>query len=195
MSNLEAKEYKPFETIKHFSDDGSEFWNARELAVVLNYVQWRNFEKVLQRAIIACKNSGYEVVDHFAEVSKTIDMPKTATKEVTDYKLTRYAGYLIVQNAGYMGLYGGMKVDDIHQKKGLNKTEKILDFMSSTELIANLFRISQTEDKLKKDNISNSSDANETHFIVGREVRGTIERVGGTMPEDLPVPKKSISKL
>ncbi len=266
MSNIEAIEYKPFEAIKRISDDGSEFWNARELAEVLNYVQWRNFEKVLQRAILACKNSGYEVVDHFAEVSKTIEMPKTATKDVTDYKLTRYACYLIVQNgdprkevialgqtyfaiqtrrqevadyfnqldednkrlvihgdikqwnqmlaeaahnagvisneeyatfqnAGYMGLYGGMKVDDIHQKKGLKKTDKILDFMSSTELIANLFRISQTEDKLKKDNVSNSSDANETHFIVGREVRGTIERVGGTMPEDLPVPKKSISKI
>lgn len=194
MSNLEAKEYKPFETIKHFSDDGSEFWNARELAVVLNYVQWRNFGKVLQRAIIACKNSGYEVVDHFAEVSKIVEAGATS-KPIVDYKLTRYACYLIVQNAGYMGLYGGMKVDDIHQKKGLKKTEKILDFMSSTELIANLFRISQTEDKLKKDNISNSSDANETHFIVGREVRGTIERVGGTMPEDLPVPKKSISKI
>jgi DNA-damage-inducible protein D len=266
MSNLEAIEYKPFEAIKHLSDDGSEFWNARELSVVLDYVQWRNFEKVLQRAILACKNSGYEVVDHFAEVSKTIEMPKTATKEVTDYKLTRYACYLIVQNgdprkevialgqtyfaiqtrrqevadyfnqldednkrlvirgdikqwnqmlaeaahnagvisneeyatfqnAGYMGLYGGMKVDDIHQKKGLKKTDKILDFMGSTELIANLFRISQTEDKLKKDNVSNPNDANETHYIVGKEVRGTIERVGGTMPEDLPVPKKSISKI
>jgi DNA-damage-inducible protein D len=148
----------------------------------------------LQRAIIACTNSGYGVVDHFAEVSKIVEAGATS-KPLVDYKLTRYAYYLIVQNAGYMGLYGGMKVDDIHQKKGLKKTDKILDFMNSTELIANLFRISQTEDKLKKDNITNSSDANETHFIVGREVRGTIERVGGTMPEDLPVPKKSISKI
>jgi len=103
--------------------------------------------------------------------------------------------YATFQNSGYMGLYGGMKVEDIHQKKGLKKKEKILDFMSSTELIANLFRISQTEDKLKKDNISNPDDANDTHFIVGREVRATIERVGGTMPEDLPVPQKSISKI
>lgn len=103
--------------------------------------------------------------------------------------------YATFQNAGYMGLYGGMKVDDIHKKKSLKKNDKILDFMSSTELIANLFRISQTEEKLKKDNASTSDAANEIHFIVGREVRGTIERVGGTMPEDLPVPNKSISDV
>ena len=103
--------------------------------------------------------------------------------------------YATFQNAGYMGLYGGMKVDDIHKKKSLKKNDKILDFMSSTELIANLFRISQTEEKLKKDNASTSDVANEIHFIVGREVRGTIERVGGTMPEDLPVPNKSISDV
>ncbi len=98
MSNLQAKEYKSFEDIKHLSDDGSEFWYARELAPVLEYVQWRNFSKVLDRAMLACKNSGYAVSDHFAEVSKTIRMPKTATKEVVDYKLSRYACYLIVQN-------------------------------------------------------------------------------------------------
>lgn len=266
MSNLKAIEYKSFEEIKHLSDDGSEFWYARELATVLGYVQWRNFAKVLVRAEVACKNSGYVIVDHFAEVSKTIEMPKSATKQVVDYKLTRYACYLIVQNgdprkeiialgqtyfaiqtrrqevadyfnqldednkrlvirgdikqwnqmlaeathnagvisneeyaafqnAGYMGLYGGMKVEDIHKKKSLKKNDKILDFMSSTELIANLFRISQTEEKLKKDHTSTSDAANEIHFIVGREVRGTIERVGGTMPEDLPVPNKSISDI
>ncbi len=266
MSNLQANEYLPFESIKHIDENGLEFWYARELALTLEYVQWRNFSKVLDRAMLACKNSSNSIVDHFAEVSKTIEMPKSATKQVLDYKLTRYACYLIVQNgdprkevialgqtyfaiqtrrqevadyfnqldednkrlvirgdikqwnqmlaeaahnagvitneeyatfqnAGYMGLYGGMKVDDIHKKKGLKKTDKILDFMNSTELIANLFRISQTEDKLKKDNISNPDEANETHFIVGREVRGTIERVGGTMPENLPVPRKSISNI
>ena len=266
MSNLKAIEYEPFEAIKHLSGEGFEFWYARELANVLEYVQWRNFEKVLDRAKLACKNSGYEIVDHFAEVSKTIEMPKSATKRITDYKLTRYACYLIVQNgdprkevialgqtyfaiqtrrqevadyfnqldednkrlvirgdikqwnqmlaeaahhagvisneeyatfqnAGYMGLYGGMKVEDIHKKKGLKEKDRILDFMSSTELIANLFRISQTEEKLKKDNAKTADAANEIHFIVGKEVRGTIERVGGTLPEDLPVPKKSISKI
>jgi hypothetical protein len=98
MSNLKAKEYVSFEAIKHVSDDGAEFWYARELAPVLEYVQWRNFIKVLDSAILACKNSGYAITDHFAEVSKTIKMPKTATKRVIDFKLTRYACYLIVQN-------------------------------------------------------------------------------------------------
>lgn len=266
MSILIAKEYKSFEETKRMSDDGVEFWYARELAEVLEYVQWRNFAKVLERAMLACKNSGYEISDHFADLSKTIEMPKTATKKIVDYKLSRYACYLIVQNgdprkeiialgqtyfaiqtrrqevadyfnqldednkrlvirgdikqwnqmlaeaahnagvltdeeyaafqnAGYMGLYGGLKVDDIHKKKGLKKGEKILDFMSSTELIANLFRISQTEEKLKKDKTATADVANEIHFLVGKEVRGTIERVGGTMPEDIPVPEKSISEV
>jgi DNA-damage-inducible protein D len=265
MSNLKAIEYKPFEAIKHIADDGTEFWYAREFSTVLEYVQWRNFVKVLDRAKLACKNSGYEIPDHFAEVSKIVDAGATS-KPIVDYKLTRYACYLIVQNgdprkevialgqtyfaiqtrrqevadyfnqldednkrlvirgdikqwnqmlaeaahnagvisndeyatfqnAGYMGLYGGMKVEDIHQKKGLKGKDRILDFMSSTELIANLFRISQTEEKLKKDIASTADDANEIHFIVGREVRGTIERVGGTMPEDLPTPNKSISDI
>ncbi len=265
MSNLEAKEYTLFEEIKHLSDDGSEYWVARELAGVLEYVQWRNFAKVLERAILACKNSGYEIDNHFAEVSKMVESG-VASKPIIDYKLTRYACYLIVQNgdprkevialgqtyfaiqtrrqevadyfnqldednkrlvirgdikqwnqmlaeaahnagvisneeyatfqnAGYMGLYGGLRVEDIHTKKGLKKSEKILDFMGSTEMIANLFRISQTEEKLKKDNASTSDEANDIHFIVGKEVRGTIERVGGTMPEDLPLPAKSISAV
>jgi DNA-damage-inducible protein D len=265
MSNLKAKEYVSFEAIKHVSDDGAEFWYARELAPVLEYVQWRNFAKVLDRAILACKNSGYALNDHFAEVSKIVEAGATS-KPITDFKLTRYACYLIVQNgdprkgvialgqtyfaiqtrrqevadyfnqldednkrlvirgdikqwnqmlaesahkagvisneeyatfqnAGYMGLYGGLKVEDIHKKKGLKKQDRILDFMSSTELIANLFRISQTDDKLKKDKAATADAANEIHFIVGREVRGTIERVGGTMPEDLPVPSKCISDV
>jgi len=103
--------------------------------------------------------------------------------------------YAAFQNSGYIGLYGGLRVEDIHFKKKLKKTDKILDFMGSTEMIANLFRISQTEEKLKKDNASSADEANEIHFIVGKEVRGTIERVGGTMPEDLPVPHKSISRV
>jgi len=265
MSNLKAIEYKSFEEIKHVSEDGNEFWYARELALVLEYIQWRNFAKVLDRAMFACKNSGYEIVDHFAEASKIVKAGATS-KPVIEYRLTRYACYLIVQNgdprkevialgqtyfaiqtrrqevadyfnkldednkrlvirgdikqwnqmlaeaahnagvmsdeeyaafqnAGYMGLYGGMKVDDIHRKKGLNKKDRILDFMNSTELIANLFRISQTEEKLKKDKAATADAANEIHFIVGKEVRGTIKRVGGTMPEDLPIPNKSISDI
>ena len=103
--------------------------------------------------------------------------------------------YATFQNSGYMGLYGGLTVADIHRKKGLKENEKILDFMSSTELIANLFRISQTEEKLKKERISTSDAANEAHYIVGSEVRSTIQRVGGTLPEDIPTPTRSITEI
>lgn len=265
MANLNAKEYITFESIKHTSEDGSEFWYSRELSTVLEYTQWRNFAKVIDKARITCKNSGYEIDDHFAEVSKIVEAGATS-KPVIDFRLTRYACYLIVQNgdprkevialgqtyfaiqtrrqevadyfnqldeenkrlvvrgdvkqwnqmlaesahnagvitneeyttfqnAGYMGLYGGLTVAGIHSKKGLKDNDKILDFMSSTELIANLFRISQTEEKLKKDEISNADQANEAHFIVGSEVRSTIKRVKGTLPEDMPTPTRSITEI
>ena len=103
--------------------------------------------------------------------------------------------YATFQNAGYIGLYGGLTVEGIHRKKGLKDKDKILDFMSSTELIANLFRISQTEEKLKKDGVSTTDEANEAHYIVGSEVRSTIIRVGGTLPEDLPTPNRSITEI
>ena len=103
--------------------------------------------------------------------------------------------FAIFQNAGYMGLYGGLTVDDIHDRKGLGVRDKILDFMGSTELIANIFRISQTEEKLKRDDVKNVSKANAAHHSVGREVRAAIERVGGTMPENLPTPEKSITQI
>jgi len=265
MPNLNAKEYSNFESIKHISEDGSEFWFAREFSNVLEYTQWRNFSKVIDKARIACQNSGYDIDDHFAEVSKIVEAGATS-KPVIDYKLSRYACYLIVQNgdprkevialgqtyfaiqtrrqevadyfnqldednkrlvvrgdikqwnqmlaeaahnagvitndeyatfqnAGYMGLYGGLTVAGIHKKKDLKENEKILDFMSSTELIANLFRISQTEEKLKKENISSADAANEAHYIVGSEVRSTIQRVGGTLPEDMPTPTRSITEI
>lgn len=103
--------------------------------------------------------------------------------------------FAVFQNAGYMGLYGGMTVDDIHANKGLGVNQKILDFMGSTELIANLFRISQTEEKLKRDRADNADTATAIHHSVGKEVRATIERVGGTLPENLPTPKKSILQI
>jgi DNA-damage-inducible protein D len=266
MGELKAKEYKLFEDIKHIRHDGSEYWVARELAYVLGYEQWRNFFRVIDKARIACDNSGYPMADHFAEVSKTIKMPKSAKKTIIDYELSRYACYLIVQNgdprkdvialgqtyfaiqtrrqevtdyfnqldednkrlvirgdvkqwnqmlaeaahnaglltneeyavfqnAGYKGLYGGLDVSDIHKRKELRKQDKILDFMGSEELAANLFRITQTESKLKRDGIQGSAAANSTHCVVGKEVRAAIERVGGTMPEDLPTPEKSISEI
>ena len=103
--------------------------------------------------------------------------------------------FALFQNAGYIGLYGGMTVDGIHKKKGLAIGQKILDYMGSTELIANLFRISQTEEKLRKDEVSDAATATATHHSVGKEVRAAIEKIGGTMPEDLPTPEKSIAQL
>ena len=103
--------------------------------------------------------------------------------------------FAIFQNAGYMGLYGGLDVDDIHKRKNLEVGQKILDYMGSTELIANLFRISQTEEKLRKDKVDNAKTATSIHYSVGKEVRSAIEKIGGTMPEDLPTPEKSIQEI
>jgi len=263
MTKLDAIEYESFETIKQTTANGIEFWYARDLQNALQYTQWRNFHKVIDRAMLACKNSGFNIEDHFAGISKTIQMPKTAKKQVIDYKLTRYACYLIVQNgdprkeiialgqtyfaiqtrrqeladtfnqldennkrlvvrgnikqwnqllakaahtagvitdeefaifqnAGYMGLYGGLTVADIHQRKGLKKEEKILDFMGSTELIANLFRISQTEEKLKIDQTSSAVEANEIHYKIAEKIRLAMVDMGTNLPENLPTPEKSI---
>ena len=266
MSNLKAEEYKNFEEIKKIREDGTEYWNARELSEVLQYKKWENFAKVIDRAKLACQNSGFEIQEHFPEVRKTIEMPKNATKEVSDYELSRYGCYLIVQNgdprkevialgqtyfaiqtrrqevadyfkqldednkrlvirgdikqwnqmllevvhnagvitnqeyaefqnSGYMGLYGGLTVEDIHRKKNLKDNEKILDFMGSEELAANLFRITQTEAKLKREKVKNKEKANQTHYTVGKTVRKAIEDIGGTMPEDLQTPEKSIKEV
>jgi DNA-damage-inducible protein D len=279
MSNLIAREYQNFEQIKQ-DTDGEEFWFARELLPVLEYVQWRNFSKVIDRAMLACKNSGFDVSDHFIEIDKMVEMPVkprkdkgnfgfanlSKTKKIIDYKLSRYACYLIVQNgdprkeiiatgqtyfaiqtrrqevadyfnqldednkrlvvrgdvkqwnqmlaeaahsagviteeefatfqnAGYMGLYGGETVQNIHARKGLQPRQKILDFMNSQELIANLFRISLAEEKIRKEQIQSSLDATAAHNQVGQEVRKTIERVGGVLPEDQPTPTKSIEQV
>ena len=255
-----------FESIKHVNEYGQEFWYARDLQIALEYTEWRNFSKVIDKAILACTNSGNVTSDHFVEVNKTIAMPKTATKEVLDYELSRYACYLIVQNGdprkkvialgqtyfavktrqqelienfesleedqkrlairnemkehnkllvaaakdagvetsleyatfqnyGYMGLYGGLKAQDIKNRKKLKKNQNILDHMGYEELAANLFRATQTEAKLRRDNIQGKDNANKTHFDVGKKVRQTIADLGGTMPEDLPTPEKSIQQL
>ncbi len=266
VKELKAKEYKRFEDIKRTREDGTEFWSARELAPTLEYTKWENFYKVINRAMIACENSGRSVDECFPEVRKTSKMPKGGTKAIVDYELTRYACYLIVQNgdprkeaialgqtyfaiqtyrqevadhfnqldednrrlvvrgdikqwnqmlaetahnagvitneefamfqnAGYMGLYGGLGVDDIHKRKELEVGQKILDYMGSTELIANLFRISQTEEKLRKDQVTGAEIATGVHYNVGKEVRTAIEKIGGTMPEDMPKPDKSIQQI
>ena len=103
--------------------------------------------------------------------------------------------FAIFQNAGYMGLYGGLDVGDIHKRKNLEVGQKILDYMGSTELIVYLFRISQTEEKLRKDEVDNAKTATSIHYSVGKEVRSAIEKIGGTLPEDLPTPEKSIQEI
>lgn len=267
MDELDKKENysnKTFEDIKHIDEDGIEYWYARELQLVLNYKEWRKFENVINKAKESCKNSDISEFEHFVDIDKTIKMPKGATKNIRDYKLTRYACYLIAQNGdtrkkvialaqtyfaiqtrkqeisekeyssltedekrfyqrnltkkgnyslnqtaknagvknfdkfhnfGYKGLYNGETADYIAKRKGLRYREDILDNMGSDELIANLFRISQTEQKLKKDNIQSEKEANKAHYEVGSKIRKTIKELGGTMPEDLPTPKKSLKQL
>lgn len=255
-----------FENIKHINDDGQEYWLARELQPVLEYAQWRRFSEAVERAKLACKNSGFAVEDHFADVGKMVDIGSGAERQIDDIMLSRYACYLIVmngdprkeviavgqtyfavktrqqelidnfeelsenqkriairaemkahnkslaeaakesgvvepldyaifQNYGYMGLYGGLKAKDIKARKGLKPSQDILDHMGSTELAANLFRATQTDEKLRREKVIGKNAANRTHFEVGAKVRQTIKELGGTMPEDLPTPQKSIQQL
>ena len=257
-----------FEQIKRLDQTKNEYWTARDLAKVLEYSEYRHFKPVIDRAKEACKNSGYKVADHFEDILGMVSIGSGAEREIEDVKLSRYACYLIVQNAdptkevvalgqtyfavqtrlqeiqqmkayqqlnteeekrvflrkemaehnkhlaeaaksagviepidyaifqnhGYMGLYGGLDAKGIHKRKGLKKNESILDHMGSTELAANLFRATQTEEKLKRENIKGKQKANQTHFEVGKKVRKTIQELGGTMPENLPV-ADSIKKL
>ena len=258
------KNSKSFEDIKHIDENGVEFWYARELMKILEYNKWENFEKVINKAKDACKNSGISVFEHFPDVRKLSKRANNAEIEIKDYKLTRYACYLIAQNgdsrkkvialaqtyfavqtrkqeitekeysmltedekrfyqrnltrkgnyslnqtakkagvknfdkfhnAGYKGLYNGETADDIAKGKGLRYREDILDNMGSDELIANLFRISQTEQRLKRDNVDTEKKACDTHNKIGKIVRKAIKEAGGTMPEDLPTPKKSLKQL
>lgn len=255
-----------FDSIRHINEYGQEFWYARELQHALEYIQWRRFDEVIERAKIACKNSGNSVSDHFADVGKSSPMPNGGERIIEDYELSRYACYLIVQNGdsrkkmialgqtyfavktrqqelienfddlsedkkrlairsemkthnkslaeaakmagisepidyaifqnkGYQGLYGGLGRKEIHARKGLTKNQNILDYMGSTELAANLFRATQTDEKLRKENIVGKEVANQTHYEIGKKVRQTIKEIGGTMPEDLPTPAKGIKQI
>ena len=264
MNELEKINETIFESIKHFDDEGYEYWYARELQKVLEYTEWRKFVGVIKKAINSCKASNYVTSDHFVGADKMINLGKGGQRKVSDYKLSRYACYLIAQNgdsrkkvialaqtyfaiqtrkqelleqeynsltedekriyqrnqarkgnynlnktainsgvkdlarfhnAGYKGLYNGETANDIAKRKGLRYREDILDNMGSDELIANLFRISQTNQKLINDNVQGEGNANDVHYNVGREVRNTIKRIGGTMPEDLPTPDKSLKEL
>lgn len=257
-----------FEQLKQTDAQGYEYWNSRDFARAIEYTDYRNFLKVAEKAIEACANSGYNPDDHIVEFNDMVDIGSGAKRPAKSLKLSRYACYLIVQNAdpskevvaqgqtyfavqtriqeirqmdeynaldtedekrlflrnelkrhntqlaeaahnagvttsldyaifqnhGYMGLYGGLDAKAIQKYKGLKKSQQILDHMGSTELAANLFRATQTEEKLKRENIKGKQNANQTHFEVGKKVRKTIEELGGTMPENLPA-TDSIKKV
>lgn len=250
-----------FESLKRTDERNYEYWSARDLWKVLEYTEYRHFLPVIEKAKRACENVGQLVTDHFEDFLEMVAIGSSATRELDSVKLSRYACYLVMQNAdpskpivaqaqtyfaiqtrmaevqqmdaynilstedekrlflrnelakhnshladaakdagiieprdyaifqnfGYKGLYGGLGAKEIHARKGLNKNQKILDHMGSTELAANLFRATQTEDKLRRENIKGKHKANQTHFEVGQKVRKTIQELGGTMPEDLPV--------
>ncbi|MEI6727644.1 MAG: DNA damage-inducible protein D [Actinomycetes bacterium] len=257
-----------FESLRHVDEDGNEYWLARELMPVLEYETWRSFRAVIAKAMTAAEQVDQPANDHFAEVGKMVQLGSGTQREIDDFRLSRYACYLIVQNGdpgkpviaagqtyfaiqtrrqelsddaafqqlsedqkrvllrgevrehnkqlvatahqagvetqqdfaifqdhGYRGLYGGLGARDIHRRKDLKKSQQILDHMGSTELAANLFRATQTEEKLRRDEIKGKGAANKTHEDVGRRVRQTIEDIGGTRPEDLPTPETSVRKL
>lgn len=246
-----------FEGIKKIDENGVEYWEARELMPVLGYEKWQNAEDVIERAERACLNSGQMVENHFTDVSKMVEIGSNMVRRVKDWKLDRYACYLIAQNgdsrkpeismaqsyfaiqtrkqerfeqlsdsekrlyirgevtaenkklfstakragvtrfgsfndAGYRGLYG-MPLSEIERKKDIKKGE-LLDRAGRTELAANLFRITQTDDKINNDRIKGDYQASQAHFMVGGKVRQTIKDIGGTAPENLP-PEKHIKEL
>ena len=241
------KNNKSFEDIKHIDENGIEFWYARELMTILQYSNWQNFEKIINKAKISCENSGISVFEHFIDVNKLSKRANNAEVKISDYKLTRYACYLIAQNgdsrkkvialaqtyfavqtrkqeitekeysmltedekrfyqrdltrkgnyslnqaaknagvknfdkfhnAGYKGLYNGETADDIAKRKGLRYREDILDNMGSEELAANLFRITQTESRLKRDKVDTEKRACDTHNKIGKIVRKAIKEAG-----------------
>ncbi len=265
---IAEKHHATFEGLRHFDEYGNEFWLARQLAKVLEYSEYRHFLPVIERAREACRNSGRATEDHFEDILEMVEIGSGAKRELPDIRLSRYACYLIVQNAdpskpviangqtyfaiqtrrqeladdekfarltedekrlairnelaqhnkylaaaardagvetsldyaifqdhGYRGLYGGLTARDIHARKGLKKSQKILDHMGSTELAANLFRATQAEEKLRREQILGKQQANQTHFEVGQKVRQTIKDLGGTMPEALPIPDRGIKQV
>ena len=262
----EIKEYteKMFDNIKHIDEFGNEYWLARELQSVLQYTEWRKFKGVIDKAKIACESSGYKALDHFVGADKMVEIGSDTKREVPDYKLSRYACYLIAQNGdsrkkvialaqtyfaiqtrkmeltereysslteeekrfyqrnltkkgnyslniaarnagvknfdrfhnyGYKGLYNGETADDIAKRKKLRYREDILDNMGSEELADNIFRIAQADAKLKRDNVDNEYTANSVHYEIGKIVRKAIKEAGGTMPEDLTTPERSLKEI
>ena len=263
MNELEINN-NVFESIKHSDENGVEYWYARELMPLLDYKDWRNFNKVIDKAIISANNSYPNQNLWGVEVTTPINSGKGKTEMVKDYKLSRYACYLIAQNGdsrkkviafaqtyfavqtrkqelfekgyealsedekrlyqrnltkkgnytlnqtakasgvknfdkfhnyGYKGLYNGETANDIAKRKGLRYREDILDNMGSVELVDNLFRIVQTEEKLRNESIKGESNANIVHYNMGKDIRKFIAKQGGTMPENLPTPTRSLKEL
>ena len=264
MNELEQYKESVFEKIKRVDSEGNEYWLARELQNVLGYVQWRRFKNIIHCAKTTCDNSGVNINEHFATVGKMVRLGSGSNRKIDDFKLSRYACYLIVQNgdsrkeviafgqtyfaiqtrkqellddeysllneeekrlyrrrqtkdgnkilyktavskgvkhfdkftnAGYKGLYNGETANDIAKRKGLRYREEILDYMGSSELGANVFRITQTEELLNRQEEKSEKKAMDIHYNVGMAIRKTIEELGNTMPEDLPTPKKSIKEI
>ena len=264
LKELKVINIETFDSIKHIDENGREYWYARELQKVLDYKEWRKFKGVIEKAINACDNSNNYTNNHFVGADKMVEIGSGALRKQKDYKLSRYACYLIAQNGdsrkkvvalaqtyfavqtrkqelfekeynnltedekrfyqrsltkkgnyslnqtakragvknfdkfhnyGYKGLYNGETADDIAKRKELRYREDILDNMGSSELIANLFRIDQTEAKLKREKVDNEYTAKSVHYEIGKKVRKAIVDMGGTMPEDLPTPNKSIKEI
>lgn len=262
LTSIHGHRNSPFEEIKFTTDDKREYWSARDLMAILEYSSYRNFMAVVEKAMKSCENSEQNVAEHFAITRNMVDIGKGAKRMIEDYFLTRYACYLIIQNAdpikpmvalgqtyfaiqtrkqevfeqkteeekrlllrnelkkhnkflasaaknagvitgldfaifqnyGYKGLYGGLTSQEIKEHRKLKKSQDILNHMGSTELAANLFRATQTEDKLKRENVQKKDHANQIHYNVGQKVRQTIKDLGGTMPERLPV-EEDINKV
>jgi DNA-damage-inducible protein D len=264
MSDLREYNISMFEDIKHMDENGIEFWYARELMKVIEYSKWGNFIKVINKAKESMKSINISVLDHIADVGNMVQIGSNTERMIDDMKLTRYACYIIVQNAdprkksvalgqqyfavqtrkqeiiesefeelsederrlklrsdvkgfnkllakeaqnvgvqnfgkfqnfGYKGLYNGETAADIKKRKNLSKNEQILDHMGSTELAANYFRITQTEERLKKGDINGEEQANDTHFNIGEKVRETMIEISGVAPEELPTPEKGIKQI
>lgn len=214
LSDEEKSNYTEslFESIRHVNEYGQEFWYARDLQIALEYTEWRNFCKVIDKAKEACRGSNNAVSEHFVDVNKTSPMPNGGTRELIDIELSRYACYLIVQNSDprkkviALGqTYFAVKTRQqelIENYENLSEDQKRIAIRQEMKehnkmlvATANLFRATQAEAKLRRKNIQGKQEANKTHFEVGKKVRDTIKDLGGTMPEDLPTPEKSIQQL
>ena len=264
MNDINEYSDKIFEYVKHSDGNGNEYWYARELMPILQYNLWRNFHGIIKVAMSNCNNINCNILEHFIATNKMVIIGSNTKRKIQDYKLSRYACYLIVlncdpwkkvidlaktyfaiqtrkqelsekeyseltenekrlyrrkqvksgnynlnrtainsgvkdlarfHNAGYSGLYNGETADDIFKRKKLRYREDILDNMCSEELADNIFRIAQTDAKLKRDNIDNEYTASSVHYEVGKKIRNIIKELGGTMPEDLPTPEKSLKEL